>query len=108
MASIRSSDYVAIGSGSNNIGGGSQLSRQLARGLLPGGKEEEDNNSTPVAFSVNDSNCGNGEVNHECKGNGNSDGPIDNNNSNSYNVNDNNNDYNDDGGGGQDTSANVG
>ncbi len=101
MASIRSSDYAAIGGGSNGIDGGSQLSRQLARGPPPGGKEEEDNNSTPVAFGVNAGNGGNVEVNSECKGNGNSDGPIDNNDSNNYNVDDDNDNNNNDRGGGR-------
>ncbi len=41
MVSTRSSDYAAIGSGSNGIGGKSQSSRLLARGPPPGGKEEK-------------------------------------------------------------------
>ncbi len=57
----------------------------MARGPLPGGKEEKDNDSTPVAFDVNDGNGGKVvEVNGECEGNGNSDGPIDNNNDDNY------------------------
>ncbi len=85
--STGSSDYAAIGGGGNSIGSKSQLSRLLARGPLPGGKEEKDNNSTPVVFDVNDGNGGKViEVNGECKGNGNSDGPIDNNNDDNYNV----------------------
>ncbi len=79
MASTRSFDYAAIGGGGNGIGGGSQSSRRLARGLPPGDKEEEDNDSTPVAFDVDDSKGGKVEVNSECKGNGNSNGPVDNN-----------------------------
>jgi hypothetical protein len=59
MASTRSSDYVAISGGGNGISGKSRLS---SRGLPPGGKEEEYNNSTPVAFDVNDSNGGKIEV----------------------------------------------
>jgi hypothetical protein len=70
----------------------------LARGALPKGKEEEDNDSTPVTFDVNDSNGGKVEVNGECEGNGFSNGPIDNNNGNNYNVN-NNNGNNDNNGG---------
>ncbi len=54
VTSIRSSDYVAICGGGNGVSCGSQLSRRLARGPLPGGKEEEDNNSTPFAFDVDD------------------------------------------------------
>jgi hypothetical protein len=79
----------------------------LARGLPPGGKEEKDNNSTPVAFDVNDGDGGKVvEVNGECEGDGNSDGPIDNNNNDNYNVS---NDDNDDNNGrGQDRSTNVG
>jgi hypothetical protein len=81
MVSTRSSDYAAIGGGGNGIGGKSRLSRLLARGPPLGGEEEKDNNSTPVAFDVNDSNGGKVvEVNGECEGNGKSDGPIDNNN----------------------------
>ncbi len=94
IASTRSSDYVAIGGGSNGISGGSESSRWLARVPPPGGKEEEDNDSTPVAFDVDDSNGGKVEVNGECKGNGNSDGNNDNN---DYDVN---NDKNNDNGGG--------
>ncbi len=76
MVSTRSSDYAAIGSGSNGIGGKSQLSRLLARGPLPGGEEEKDNNITPVVFDVDDGNDGNViEVNGKCKGNGNSMAP---------------------------------
>ena len=74
----------------------------MARGLPPGGKEEKDNNSTPVAFDVDDGNGGKVvEVNGECKGNGNSDGPVDNNNNNNYNVGNDNNNDNDGGGAGQ-------
>jgi hypothetical protein len=51
----------------------------------PGGEEEEDDDSTPVAFDVDDGNGGQVEVNSECKGNGNSNGPIDKNNNNDYN-----------------------
>ncbi len=65
----------------------------------PGGKEEEDDDSTPVAFDVDDGNGGQVEVNGECKGNGNSDGPIDKNNNNDYNIY--NEDNNNDGGGGR-------
>jgi hypothetical protein len=99
MVSTRSSDYVAISGGGNGINGKSRLSRLLARGPLPRGKEEKDNESTLVAFDVDDGNGGKVvEVNGECKGNGNSNGPIDNNNDNNYDIgNDNNND--DDGGG---------
>jgi hypothetical protein len=79
MVSTRSSDYAAIGGDGDGISGGSQLSRQLARGPLPGGKEEEDNNITPVVFDVHDGDGDKVEVNSECKGNGNSNGPIDNN-----------------------------
>jgi hypothetical protein len=57
MTSTRSSDYAAIGGGGDGIGGGSQSSGWLARGPLPGGKEEEDNNSTPVVFDVDDGDC---------------------------------------------------
>ncbi len=97
MVSTRS-DYAAIGSGGDSIGGKSRLSRLLARGPPPGGEEEENNDSTPVAFDVDDGNGGEVEVNGECKGDGNSDGPIDNNNNNNYNVG--NDDDNDDNGGG--------
>jgi hypothetical protein len=108
MVSTRSSDYAAIGGGSNGIGGKSQSSRLLARGPPPGGKEEKDNNSTPVAFDVDDSDGGKVvEVNGECKGNGNSDGPVDNNNNDNYNVGNDNNDDND-GGGGRTEAKNVG
>jgi hypothetical protein len=100
MVSTRSSDYAAIGGGGNGIRSGSQLSRRLARGPPPIGEEEEDNNSTPVAFDVNDGDCGKVEVNSECKGNGNSDCPIDNNDDDDYDIHDdNNNDNNNDGDG---------
>jgi hypothetical protein len=99
MVSTRSSAYAAIGGGGNGLSGGSRLPRRLARGPPPGGKEEEDNNSTPVAFDVGDGDCGKVEVNGECVGDGNSDGPIDNNDDNNYDVDDDDND-NDDGGGG--------
>ena len=79
MTSTRSSDYAAIRGGGNGVGGRSQSSRRLARGPPPGGEEEEDDNSTPVAFDVDDSKGGKVEVNSECKGNGNSNGPVDNN-----------------------------
>jgi hypothetical protein len=46
------------------------------------------------------------EVNGECNGNGNSNGPVDDNNNNNYDVG--NDDDNDNNGGGQDRSANVG
>jgi hypothetical protein len=101
MASTRSSDNAAISSGGDGLGGGSQLSRRLARGPPPGGKEEEDNDSTPVAFDVNDGNGGKVEVNGECKGDGNSNGPVDNNDDDDYNVDNNNNDDNGGGGGGR-------
>ncbi len=91
MASTRISDYAAIGSGGAGISNRNQLSRQLARGPLPGGKEEKDTNSTPVVFDVDGSNGGKVEVNGECKGNGNSDGLVDNKeDNNNYNVNDHN------------------
>jgi hypothetical protein len=77
MTSTRSFDYEAIG------------------------EEEEDNDSTPVAFDVDDGDAGKVEVNSECKGNGNSNGPVDNNNNNDYDVKDDNNDNNDDNGGGR-------
>ncbi len=81
MVSTKSSDYAAIGSGGNGIGGKSQSSRLLARGPLPGGKEKKDNDSTPVAFDVDD---GDGskvvKVNGEYEGDGNSNGPVDSNN----------------------------
>ncbi len=106
LVSRRSSDYAAIGSGSNGISSKSQLSRLLARGPPPGGEEEKDNNGTPVAFDVDDVNGGEViEGNGECKGNGNSDGPVDNNNDDNYNVG---NDNNVNDGGGQDRSANLG
>jgi hypothetical protein len=54
MTSTRSSDYAAIRGGGNGIGGGSQASRRLARWPLPRGKEEEDDDCTPVAFDVDD------------------------------------------------------
>ncbi len=90
----KNSDYAAIGSGSNGIGSMSWSSRQLARGLPPRGKEEDDNNSTPVAFDVNDGNGGKVEVNGEYKGNSNSNGPVDNNNNNNYNIDNDNKDNN--------------
>ncbi len=106
MVSTRSSDYGAIGGGGDGISGESQSSRLLARGQPPGGKEEKDNDSTPVAFDVDDGNDGKVvEVDGECKGNGNSDGSIDNNNDSNYDVG---NDDDDNDGGGQDRSANVG
>ncbi len=110
MTSTRSSDYVAIGSGGNGSGVGSRSSRRLARGLQPGGKEEQDNNSTPVSFDVDDGNGGKVNFNSECKGDGNSNGPIDNSDDSDYNVNgdDNNNDDNIDNGGGAGQSTNVG
>ncbi len=106
MALTRSSDYAAIGGGSNGIGSGSQLSRWLARGLPPKGKEEEDNNSTPVAFDIDDGNGGKVEVNGECEGGCNSNGPIDNNDDSNYNVV--NNDNNDNEGGGRTESQTWG
>ncbi len=92
--STRSSDYAAIGGGSNGVSGGSQLSRWLARGPLPVSEEEEDINSILVAFDVDDSGGGEVEVNGECKGDSNSNGSVDNNNNDNYNINndDNNND----------------
>jgi hypothetical protein len=108
MTSTRSSDYATTGSGGNGISSGSQLSRRLARGLLPGDKEEEDNNSTPVAFDVDDGISGKVELDGECEGDGNSDGPVDNNNNNNYDINDDNNNGNHDEVGGQDRSANMG
>jgi hypothetical protein len=85
MVSTRSSDYAAIGGGGDGIGGKSRSSRLLARGLPPRGKEEKNNDSTPVAFDVDDGNGGKVvEVNGECEGNGNSDGPVDNNNDDNY------------------------
>jgi hypothetical protein len=63
--------------------------------------------STPVAFDVNDGNGGKVvEVNGECEGNSNSDGPVDNSNDDNYDVRNDDNDDND--GGGQDRSANMG
>jgi hypothetical protein len=108
MTSTKSSDYVTIGSGGNGVGSGSRSSRRLARGLPPGGKEKDDNNSTPVAFDVNDGNGGKFEVNGECKGDGNSNGPIDNNDDYNYDVNNDDNNNGNNGGGGQDRGANVG
>ncbi len=58
MVSTRSSDYAAIGSGGDGVGGKSRSSRLLARGPPPKGKEEKDNDSTPVAFDVNYGNGG--------------------------------------------------
>jgi hypothetical protein len=101
MTSTKSSDYEALGGGGDGGGGGSRPSRLLARGPPPGGKEKEDNNSTPIAFDVNDGNSGKVEVNGECKGNGNIDGPVDNNEDNDYNVNNHDNDDDDVGVGGQ-------
>ncbi len=46
------------------------MSRLLARGPPRGGEEEEDNDSTPVAFNVNDGNGGKVEVNGEYEGDG--------------------------------------
>jgi hypothetical protein len=46
MTSTRSSDYAVIKGGGNGVSGRSQSSRQLARGLFPGGKEKEDIRST--------------------------------------------------------------
>jgi hypothetical protein len=40
----------------------------------------------PITFDVDDSNICKVEVNGECKGNGNSNGPVDNNNNNNYNL----------------------
>jgi hypothetical protein len=100
MTSTRSSDYAAIGGGGNGVSGGSRSSRRLARGPLPGGKEEEDDDSTPVAFDVDDGNGGQVEVNGECKGNGNRDGPVDNINDNDYDI-DNDDNNNNGGGAGQ-------
>jgi hypothetical protein len=78
MVSTRISDYAAIGGGGDGIGSKSRSSRLLARGPPPGGKKEKDNDSTPVAFDVDDGDGGKVvEVNGECEGNGNSDGPID-------------------------------
>ncbi len=82
MVSTRISDYVAIRGGGNGVGGRNRSSRRLARGPPSGGEEEEDDDSTPVAFDVDDGDCGQVEVNGECEGNGNSDGPIDNNDNN--------------------------
>jgi hypothetical protein len=86
MVSTRSSDYATISGGGNGIGGESQLSRLLARRPPPRGKEKKDNNSTPAAFDVDDGDGGKVEVNVECKGDGNNDGPVDNNNDNNYDV----------------------
>ncbi len=67
---------------------------------MPGGEEEKDNDSTPVAFDVDDDNGGKVvEVNGEFEGDGSSDGPVDNNNDNNYNLGNDNNDDNDGGGG---------
>jgi hypothetical protein len=102
MVSPRSSDYVAIGGGGDGIGGKNRSSRLLARGPPPGGKEEKDNNSTLVAFDVNDGDGGKVvEVNGECEGDGNSNGPIDNNNDNNYDVGNDDNNDNNGGGAGQ-------
>jgi hypothetical protein len=79
IASTRCSDYVAIGSGGGGICGGSWLSGWLARGPLPRGEEEEYNDSTPVAFDFNEGDSSKVEVNGECGGDGNSNGPISNN-----------------------------
>jgi hypothetical protein len=71
-------------------------------GPPPGGKEEKDNDSTPVGFDVDAGNGGEViEVNGECKGNGNSNGPIANNNNNNYNVGSDDDDDDDGGGAGQ-------
>jgi hypothetical protein len=59
----------------------------LARGPPPGSKEEEDNVSTPMAVDVDDCNGGKVKVNGECKGDGNSNGPVDNNNNDNDDVN---------------------
>jgi hypothetical protein len=99
MASTRSSDYAAIGSGSDGLGGGSQLSRQLARGPPPGGKEEEDINSTPVAYDDDDNGGGEVEVNGECEGDGNSNGPVDNNVNKDWDIDNDDDDDNNNGGG---------
>jgi hypothetical protein len=79
--------------------------RLLARGPPPRGEEEEDNYSTPVAFDVDDGNGGEVEVNGECGGDGNSDGPIDNNDNDDYDVDDKTTTTM---GGWEDRSANVG
>ncbi len=106
MTSTRSSYYGTIGGGSNGVGSKSRSSRWLARGPPPGGKEDkEDEDSTPVAFDANDGDDGQVEVNGECKGNGNHDGPVDKNNDDDYAIY---NDENNNDGGGQDRSANVG
>ncbi len=105
MVSARSSDYAAIGGGGDSVGGGSGLSRRLARGPPPGGEEEGDNDSTPVAFDVDDGNGGKIEVNGEWEGDGNSDGPVDNNNDDNYKDN---NATMTTVGGGHDRSANMG
>ncbi len=100
MMSTRRSDYATIGGGGDGVGGGSQSSRWLARGPPPKGKEEEDDDSTPVASDVDDGNGGQVEVNGECEGKGNINGPIDNYIDDNYNINNNDND-NDGGGAGQ-------
>jgi hypothetical protein len=105
MTSTRSADYEALRNGGNGGGSGSRSSRLLARGPLPGGKEEEDNDSAPFAFDVNDNDSGKVVVNGECKGNRNSDGPVDSNDNNNHNVDDNNDNNN---ARGEDRSANVG
>ncbi len=66
----------------------------MARGPPSGGEEEEDDDSTSVAFDVNDNNGGQVEVNGECEGSGNSNGPVDNNDKEDYNINNDNNDNN--------------
>jgi hypothetical protein len=104
MMSTRSSDYASIRGGGDGVGGRSGSSSRLARGPLPWGEEEEDDDSTPDAFDVDDGNGGQVEVNSECKGNGNSDGPIDNNNNNAYNIGNNNNNNN---GGGVRTEVQI-
>jgi hypothetical protein len=79
----------------------------LAREPPPEGKVEEDNNSTPVAFDVHDGKGGKvGFNNGECKGKGNSNGPIDNKNDDNYNIG-NKTTMTTMGGGGQDRSTNV-
>jgi hypothetical protein len=86
MTSTRSSDYVAIGGGGDGVGGRSRSSRWLARGPPPGGEDEEDAHSTPVAFDVNDGNGGQVEVNSECKCNSNGNGPVNNNDDDDYDI----------------------
>ncbi len=76
-----------------------------SEGLRPEVRKKKDNDSTPVAFDVNDGNSGKVEVNGECKGDGNSNGPVDNNDDNDYNIGNNDNDNN---GGGQDRSTRMG